>query len=223
MIRHSATIATALFAAASLGACAGAGGHEPAPITPTERYHMAVEAHPEQVAFRVHPDGLSQTQSEALARYAKGWSDNAGGPIHVSAPENGGEAAQREAWAIKARLQALGVNGEDVTVAAYHADADGAPVLIVYERFEAKVPRCNQSWTNLADNHDNNGQKNFGCSVTANMAAQMADPRDIAGPRAMDASDAGRRAAVMEKYRAGQPTGAISDDKSAGKVSSVQD
>jgi pilus assembly protein CpaD len=221
MNRHSASIATALFAAASLSACAGAGGHEPQPITPTERYHMAVEAQPEQVAFRVHPEGLSLTQADALARYAKGWSDNSGGPISVSAPENGGEAAKREAWAIKARLEALGVGSGDVSVGPYHADADGAPVLIVYDRYEAKAQHCNRSWTNLADNHENAGQKNFGCAVTANMAAQLANPRDAVAPQPMTGTDAGRREMVMEKYRAGAVTSATPDANASAKIAQV--
>jgi pilus assembly protein CpaD len=221
MTRQFAFAATGLLAAASLSACAGAGGHEPTPITPTERYHMAVGAQPEQVAFRVHPEGLSLNQADVLAHYAKGWSDNSGGPISVSAPENGGEAAKREAWAIKARLEALGVGSGDVSVGPYHADADGAPVLIVYERYAARVQHCNQSWTNLTDNHDNNGQKNFGCAVTANMAAQLANPRDAVAPQPMTASDAGRREAVMEKYRAGAVTSAAADPNASAKIAQV--
>ncbi len=222
MIRTHASIATALLAAASLSACATAGGHEPTPLTPTERYHMAVEAHPEQVAFRVHPEGLSQTQADALVRFAEGWSDNAGGPISVSAPDNGGDAASREAWAIKAKLEALGVGADNVSVAHHHVDAGDAPVLIAYERYEAVVPRCGQSWTDLTANRDNAGQKNFGCATVANMAAQVANPRDIAAPAAMTASDAGRRSVVMGKYRKGDPTSSVSDDKGAGKASAVQ-
>lgn len=50
------------------------------------------------------------------------------------------------------------------------------------------------------------------------MAAQVADPRDINGPRTMDASDAGRRATVLDKYRKGEITAAASDDRSRGTV-----
>jgi pilus assembly protein CpaD len=223
MIRTPARIASSILAALTVSACAGAGGHGPQPITPTERYPLKAEAHPEEIAFRPHAEGLSANQNDALARFAKAWADQDGGPIMVGTPDNGGEVANRTGFAVKARLVALGVRDDDVRVEPYKADAEGAPVRIAYERYVAKVPHCNRSWSDLTANYQNNGEKNFGCALSANMAAQIANPRDIAGPAAMTPSDAARRQAVMEKYRSGQPTGAIIEDKSAGKVAAVQD
>jgi pilus assembly protein CpaD len=206
----------------ALAACGTpAGGKGPPPITPTERFSLKVEEHPEQMAFAPHPDGLSDGQRAALVRYAQGWVSDGGGAISISTPKDGGDAAAHTAWAIKARLQAMGVNDDDVHMNGYDADHAGAPVLIVYQRYAAVIPECNKSWTNLAATRKNDTPSNFGCATTANMAAQIESPRDILHPRATTALDAERREVVLGKYRKGEATAAKSDDPNAGKVSTA--
>jgi pilus assembly protein CpaD len=222
MTRHVLLASSLLALALGAAACTTpAGGKGPPPITPTERYSMKVQEHPEQMAFAPHADGLSDAQRAALSVYAQGWLADGGGPISIATPKDGGDAASRVAWAVKARLQAMGVADEDIQVAAYDADHAGAPVLIAYQRFEAVVPKCNQSWTNLAATRNNDTQKNFGCALTANMAAQIENPRDIKTPHAVEASDATRRETVLGHYRKGESTATKSDDQNAGKASSV--
>jgi len=70
------------------------------------------------------------------------------------------------------------------------------------------VPQCGTEWGNLGRTGDNQSASNFGCAVNANLAAQIADPRDIAGPRAMTPASAGRRTVVFDKYAAGEQTAA---------------
>ena len=78
-----------------------------------------------------------------------------------------------------------------------------------------------QVWTDLRRSAQNTVQPNFGCAVTANVAAQIADPSDLLGPRPTDPSDAGRRAVVLDKYRKGQRTGAATDNRADGAVSNA--
>lgn len=222
MIRPLLIGACTLGLLSGLAACSTpAGGKGPTPITPTERYTMKVEEHPEQMAFAPHATGLSDGQRDALMHYAQGWTDNGGGLIVVSVPKDGGDAAARTAWAIKAKLQALGAEDAEVRVEPYDGDHAGAPVLIVYQKYAAVIPECNKSWTNVAATRKNDTQQNFGCAVTANMAAQIENPRDITHPHHTDPSDASRREVVLGKYRKGDETAAKSDDKDAGKVSNA--
>ena len=60
-----------------------------------------------------------------------------------------------------------------------------------------------KTWPITADNQT---PKNFGCSVQHNIAAMVADPRDLLGPRAMDVADAVRRGMVMDHYEKGEIT-----------------
>jgi pilus assembly protein CpaD len=63
----------------------------------------------------------------------------------------------------------------------------------------------------------------FGCAVTANLAAQIANPRDIVAPRGMGAPDMDRRAKVFDTYRAGQQTSAPQETLVDGEVSQAVD
>ena len=59
--------------------------------------------------------------------------------------------------------------------------------------------------------------------MNANLAAQIADPRDIISPRPMTPADAGRRAVVFDNYRAGQPTSAPQEELVRSRVSQAVD
>ena len=62
-----------------------------------------------------------------------------------------------------------------------------------FMRYVAKGPDCGRSWSNLAAVDDNREYAEFGCALTANIAAQLGNPADLVNPRAAD--DAERRAA----------------------------
>lgn len=205
---------TVLALAGSLGACATAAGDSAAPIRPTARY--ALEARPavQEVALAPRADGLSQAQRAALADVAV----RAGGrPIVVRAPAGDDPVSARSAFNARAALEAMGA--ADVRMASYDAPP-GAPILVGFTGYEAVVPQCG-TWTNLVATRDNAGYGNFGCAVTANMAAQIADPADIVTPNPMDPTDAQRRSTVIGKYRAGEITSAESNDNTSGAVSRV--
>ena len=61
--------------------------------------------------------------------------------------------------------------------------------------------------TNLADDPRNLPYPNFGCAQQRNLAAQVANPADLLGPRTMEPADAERRDVVLDKYRQGQADG----------------
>ncbi len=66
---------------------------------------------------------------------------------------------------------------------------------------------CTNDWpSDWGDTWDNTPAPNFGCAVQKNMAAMLADPRDMVEPRPMDAPDAARRATVMGHYDKGEVT-----------------
>ena len=58
----------------------------------------------------------------------------------------------------------------------------------------------------MTDTSENKNYFNFGCASQQNLAAQIADPRDLLSPRGVDSIDAGRRTTVLDNYRRGEPT-----------------
>jgi pilus assembly protein CpaD len=199
---------------ALLGGCATSAGDMPVAVTPTSQYRLEARPVPQEVALAPHAEGLSQAQRAALADIA----GRAGGaPIVVRAPARDEPVGARSAFNARAELQAMGY--PDVRVASYDG-APGAPILVGFTGYEAVVPQCGR-FGNLTATRDNRPTENFGCAITANMAAQISNPADIANPHPMDPTDAQRRSTVMGKYRAGQIPSAERDNNSSGAVSRV--
>ncbi|MBU1346049.1 MAG: CpaD family pilus assembly protein [Alphaproteobacteria bacterium] len=205
MIR-SALIVVA--AATLLSACAGAAGTGPAPLTPTSRFALQVEPGVERIALAVHETGLSSNQARALQDMVNRFAAEGAPVLVIEAPSGDDPAAADVAWRIHGALQASGVPAHQLQMASYYAPDPRAPVLVGFETVQASVPRCGTSWTNLGRTGANAGYANFGCAVTANLAAQIADPRDIVTPRAMTPGSAARRSVVLDNYRAGEQTSA---------------
>ncbi len=99
----------------------------------------------------------------------------------------------------------LTVAGALVLRATYDSDDPKAPLLVSFDYEKAVVPRCGR-WDDLTATGANDSYANFGCSVNANLAVQIARPSDIDHPRAEDAPDSERRLIVLDKYRQGKVT-----------------
>ena len=117
-------------------------------------------------------------------------------------------------------LEAAGVSPAEVLVGGYDAADAHAPLLASYVYEKAEIPRCGRQ-SEFTHTAANEVDANFGCSVTANMAAQIANPSDIAGPRGEDAPDADRRLTVLGKYREGKVTNSDDAEGKSGVISSV--
>jgi pilus assembly protein CpaD len=97
-------------------------------------------------------------------------------------------------------------------VVSYAGPDPRAPVLVGFETVRAVTPQCGTVWGNLGRTGDNQSASNFGCAVNANLAAQIANPRDIVSPRAMTPAEAGRRSVVFDAYREGTQTSAAREE-----------
>jgi pilus assembly protein CpaD len=83
------------------------------------------------------------------------------------------------------------------------ADAS-APVKLSFIAVTAMTDDCGQWPSDLVVGRtviDNTNWENFGCASQQNLAAQIASPTDLVGPRGMTPIDAQRRAEVIRVYR----------------------
>ncbi|ADK99954.1 CpaD family pilus assembly protein [Brevundimonas subvibrioides] len=197
-----------------LTGCVGlpAEGLDPAPLNPNSRYSLQVEPGIERVALAVHDTGLSANQTRALEDIAGRFYAEGAPVLRIEAPSGNDPVASEMAWRIKGALEASGVSSYQVQVVTYVAPDPRAPVLVGFDTVRAVVPQCGTGWTNLTRTGSNAGYGNFGCAVNANLAAQIANPRDIVQPRTMTPVDAGRRAVVFDNYRQGEQTAAPQED-----------
>lgn len=216
-------LAAILAAGLALSGCAADSNPQTLALTPTEHFGIAVTSHPEQIALGLHTGGMSANQQAALAQFVSRWRDDGGGTVSVRAPADAADpaTAQRMQAQASGYLAKLGVPPVKLQVSGYTAHrAPGAPLLISYERFSAQGPNCSGGWADLAANDHNSTFSHFGCAVTANIAAQVANPRDLIAPSVTTAADNSRRAIVLDKYRKGDVTASAKDDQADGKVSS---
>lgn len=222
------TLAAAGLVVALLTGCASSrAGPETAAaaLTPTEQWtdRVYVDAHPDEVLLALHAGGLSDNQSQALDGLLRRWLAAEAREIVVSAPigGTGGDVAGRMAVAARLRLVAMGAPPASVRVMGYDAaGAPGAPLKVGFKRYIAQVPKCG-GWENITGTRNNTAYENFGCAVTANIAAQVANPEDLLSPRPEGPIDSGRRATVLDKYRKGEVTSSAKDEQSSGVVSKV--
>jgi pilus assembly protein CpaD len=213
-------ISSAIFVASALAVsgCASMSGDASAPMTPLSRYALRVEPGLDRIALAVHDQGLSANQQAALRGLAARYGASGSGPVRIEAPAGDDPVAAGQAYAMRAALQSAGVPGENIQMAAYAAPDPRAPVLAGFETVRAHIPDCSSERRDLAGRFSNQSSGGFGCAITANMAAQIADPRDILGARAMTPADSGRAAVIFDDYRKGQASSTPQEPLVAGQI-----
>ncbi|WEK57558.1 MAG: CpaD family pilus assembly protein [Candidatus Brevundimonas phytovorans] len=207
LLSFGAALALAgLTLAGCMGGPASLGGD--APLTPLSRYSLQVEPGLDRIALAVHETGLSANQQSALGELVSRFALEGAPTLVVEAPAGDDPVAAQMAWSVKSALVAAGAPDHRIRLVSYAGPDPRAPVLIGFETVRAVVPQCGTAWGSLGRTGDNQSASNLGCAVNANLAAQIANPRDIVAPRALGPNDAGRRSVVFDDYRKGERTAA---------------
>ena len=189
-------------------------------VTPTQLYPLRAAPATDQIAIALHPEGLSPAQTAALRALADRRREALGGPVLLRTPGTADAAiAAQTLAAARQVLVSAGVADAEITVDTYAANDAKAPLLAAFSYVKAEVPVCGKRWDDLTHTEDNRVQSNFGCAEMANMAAQIADPADIAGPQREQAANLDRRLTVLGKYAAGKVTSADVDAAQSSAVS----
>ena len=205
-------------ATAVLGACASTAAPDSEPLTPLSRYSLRVEPGLDRIALAVHEDGLSSNQQAALSDLAGRYMATGVGAIRIEGPAGDDPAASRQTWAVRSALQAAGLPGDRIVVASYAAPDPRAPVLAGFETVRAVIPNCAAEPRAMEGRFSNNSSMGLGCAINANLAAQIADPRDIVGHRPTSPADSGRAAVVFDNYRRGELTSAPQEPLVEGRI-----
>jgi len=120
------------------------------------------------------------------------------------------------------RLAAMGVARDRILVGTRDAANVDGRVELRYITYVARTDACGDWSKNAGDTASNLPMPDFGCANQHNLAAMVADPRDLVAPRPMGAADAARRAVVMGNYEQGQPTAAQKTQDQSGAISSIK-
>ena len=169
--------------------------------------HAIVIAEKERV-FEV-PVGTQHTKltkgMQSVTRsFLSGYKDSGTGIVRIIAPV--GSANQSAASSVASRVAGLakqvGVPANKISHENYYPAADqAAPVRIMYKAIAAQTSQCGRWSEDVLHTSENKQYKNFGCSIQSNLAAQVADPADLLGPRELGEVDTANRDSVIETYR----------------------
>lgn len=219
--------ATTLLAVSTLAiGIAGCGHRGPREETSTfiehvktveQRHPIEVEKARATLALNVPANarGLNVYQKERVRHFIASWREEGTGAITVSGNNHEALADLRDL--LIERVVPVGA----VQVVGYDAGQPG--IKLSFARYIAEGPKCGKFDSNLAEDSSNTQYTNFGCAAQHNMAALIANPKDLVSPRdQVDWTDADRRDFIYRAYVRGANTAAetATTDK-AGTISDV--
>ena len=179
------------------------------PITLSEAEHSL------DIPVSASDSRLTTAMADNVRGFAQNYASMSTGIINIQTPSGSANsaAASRMAKQIRATLSGAGVAPGKIMETRYAAspNGDSAPIRLSYVAVTAMTGQCGQWPEDLSDNtFANKNWYNFGCASQSNLAAQIANPMDLVGPRGMSPIDAERRAVVIENYR-GKPSTSATD------------
>jgi len=189
---------------------------------------LPIEVKSEVALLNIATDGkgrLSPQSRQQVAGFFSAYRGDSSGAIEIQTAAGGRAAAQTEGE-IRDLAAAYGIPGNYIKVAGYAPEAGARTTTrLAYVRYVASVPGCkNKDWSqNLSMTWDNTPYPTFGCSIQENVAAMVANPRDLVEPQPMDAATASteRRDTIMGKYEKGDATAGGRSTGDSGKVADV--
>ena len=149
---------------------------------------------------------LTTGAREVVKGFGNDYAASSSGPVLMMVPDGGpnGFAVSSIKRDVRAALVSAGVPAGKIVETRYQAQASGdaAPIRLSYNAVTAKTGPCGQWPSDLAlDTAENRNYQNFGCANQSNLAAQIANPMDLLGPRAMSPIDTVRREQAISDYR----------------------
>jgi len=208
-------------AALALGGCANHSSQHFTVGSTTDNYktrHPIIideKEHTHDVPVASDAFDLPLSHASAVEGFADRFLTSANGRILVMVPKGSSNqrAARRIADKVVRTLEKRGIPAHRVQMVSYDAHAHGAtaPVRLSYSAIKASVEGCGKWKKDLTSSSENKNYHNFGCATQNNLAAMIANPADLLGPRGMSSVDAARRGNVIEGYRSGESTPTTDD------------
>jgi len=218
---HRSALLRLVFAVAALGlascAMSAKGPEDAAEVGLRYPITVAPEMRTLRLPYGGPGAGLDQNMHGQLEAFVRDYLDHGNGVLTLSAPP-GREAASRE---FADDVVAMGVARSRILVGVDDMPQPGAEIRLSYVRYVAQTKPCGDWSENLGTTFANDPSPNFGCAVQQNVAAMVADPRDLVAPSAMAPEDAQRALTVLDKYRKGEATPSAKTDDQSGAVSEV--
>ena len=214
---HHIRLATvlALGSALFVAACVSGSEAPEAGLLPNQRFPLVVEPQMQIYRLPLQGNAFDPIAERELEHLASDYVANGSGTITLSAASPDPTAAARAAD----ELVSLGVQRSRILIVAPGAQDPPGTTTVSYIRYGAVVPPCGDWSEDLAMTYTNRPSANLGCATQHNLAAEIADPRDLVAPKPLGTVDAPRRLTIIDKYREGgvpRASGAVSQVANTG-------
>ena len=147
---------------------------------------------------------LSLAQRSVIQGFIAQYASNGSGPIQIALPSgssNSAAAARVRSDVVNAIRKAGVTESQLITVGYSAASGSGNPIRISYRAISASTDECGKWPEDIANTAENKNYHDFGCSYQNNLAAQLANPADLLGPRNVGEIDATKRLKVIKDYQ----------------------
>jgi len=183
---------------------------------PIANHPLLVEPSYQSLKLSYAAGTLDPVSASKLEAFVTDYRQHGNGKLAINVPS--GPGMQQSVSALANRINEMGVGRDRILVASRDAAGGDASVELNYISYQARTASCGDWSEDLSFTAANRTAANLGCATQHNLAAMVADPRDLMGPRPMDGADAARRQAVIGNYEAGKVTGA---DKSTDQKAAI--
>lgn len=208
-LRRGALVA-AVAAAALMAGCAKRDSIQVGSIPDDYRTnHPIVIAEREQVLDLPVGAGelsLSAGHRQVIGGFLDDYDRNGRSAVRIMVPTGSlnAMAASHVSGDVVSYLRRQGVHAGSILVEYYDAAApeSSAPIRISYHAMKAGVDKCGRWPDDVLKTSDNKHYANFGCAYQNNLAAQIANPADLLGPRKSSEIDPENRSNAIEQYKA---------------------
>jgi pilus assembly protein CpaD len=173
-----------------------------------------------KVQYMGGAEGMAAADVAKFDAFVADYRVHGNGSLGISVPSGAGSRAAISFFGERAALS--GISRDKILVTTREAGNSDPRVDVSYIAYTAHTQACGDWSDDESFTMENHTSKNFGCAVQQNIAAMVADPRDLLGPGAMGPVNTNRRAAVMDHYEKGEVTQATKHSSDSGTEQSAE-
>lgn len=195
------------------------------PLSYKDRHPISIGHYPVSLEVAADPrlGMLTPKDRTEVYGFVRSYANEGESHLQVFTPSGG--VNEGTAHAIVGEIRKIaadeGVPHSVLSVRPYHAIGGAGPVRLTYSRLRAVAPECGLWPSDISGDRQNREYENFGCASQQSLAAIVADPRDLLGPRGSIPRDSERRGDMFEKWRSAQDPSTQYSDSAEASASDV--
>lgn len=195
-------------------------------ISHEDRHPIHIKENMQELALQTNTrDGLSDREKRRLKKFFYKYRQQGSEGIQVYIPRASEDKVSvvRAVETVKDLANSAGITRGYLDIRSFRTSYDDTLLRLKYSYATASTPKCGDYSQNLSVNDSNLHYHNYGCATQKNIAAMLANPRDLKGPRGVESRgrSSERRDVIWDKYVKGETTVSQRSSDEKGTVSEV--